>query len=113
MSVCTLTPLLDAMAFAGTRRPTDTSIQMPLAAYQHLMAEAPLHEHVVSNARESRTIAVPRDTLLPRLHFRRAAGKGKSQPFGATPLVQFDSRATNEHGNTLLQGFFRTPDPQP
>ena len=25
----------------GTRRPTDTSIQMPLAAYQHLTAEAP------------------------------------------------------------------------
>ena len=25
----------------GVRRPTDTSIQMPLAAYQHLMAEAP------------------------------------------------------------------------
>ena len=30
------------MAFVGTHRPTDTNIQMPLAAYQHLMAEAPL-----------------------------------------------------------------------
>ena len=38
--VCTPTSLLHAMAFVGTRRPTDTSIQMPLAAYQHLMAEA-------------------------------------------------------------------------
>ena len=40
--VGTPTSLLDAMAFDGTRRQTDTSIQMPLAAYQHLMAEAPV-----------------------------------------------------------------------
>ena len=39
--VCTPMSSLGAMAFAGPRRPTDTSIQMPLAAYQHLMAEAP------------------------------------------------------------------------
>ena len=38
--VGTPTSSLYAMAFVGTRRPTDTSIQMPLAAYQHLTAEA-------------------------------------------------------------------------
>ena len=32
LSVCMSISLLDAMAFAGTRRPADTSIQIPLAA---------------------------------------------------------------------------------